>query len=66
MTVFKFSIHYGFDDYEKHGMQYRFVVAENEDEAYDKLFAHYEKLHAEGYAMPYICKATVEIDEVII
>lgn len=63
MTVFTFRIFYAIDgDYQE-----RYVVAETEAEAFEKITAHFEKQHKEGLAMPvYITDPVVEVDNVII
>lgn len=63
ITIYKFSIFY-FEDEEP---QFRFVVAESEDEAWVKITVHFEMMHREGYAKPvHIAEPTVEIDRAII
>ena len=62
-TIYKFSIFYSEDE----EPQARFVVAESEDEAWEKITTHFEMMHREGYAKPvHICDPTVEIDRAII
>ena len=61
--VFKFSISYDLDE----KSQARYVVAESEDEAWEKLTTHFELMHREGYAKPvHIADPIVEIDCAII
>lgn len=64
MTIFKFKVFYEVTDEEA---QERFVVADSEESAWEKINAHFEKLHSEGFMKP-VCIAdpTVEIDYVII
>lgn len=63
ITIYKFSIFYSMDE----EPQFRFVVAESEDEAWEKLTTHFEMMHREGYARPvHIAEPTVEIDRAII
>ena len=62
-TIYKFVIYYSLDD----EPQERFVVAESEDEAWEKITTHFELMHREGYAKPVrIADPTVEIDRAII
>jgi hypothetical protein len=64
ITIYKFKIFYDLDDLEA---QERFVVAESEDEAWDKINNHFEMMHREGFAKPvFIADPTVEIDRAII
>jgi hypothetical protein len=63
ITVYKFAIFYSADD----EPQYRFVVAESEDEAWEKLTVHFEMMHREGFAKPvHIAEPTIEIGRAII
>lgn len=62
MTVFKFKFFYEIGN----DAQYRFVIAETEEQAWDKINAYFDKLHSEGGATPVlICNPVVEIDDVI-
>lgn len=63
-TVYKFKFFYSTEDEE---VFERFVVAESEDEAWEKITTHFEIMHREGFARPaYIGDPTVEIDRAII
>lgn len=63
ITIYKFSIFYSEDE----EPQFRFVVAESEDEAWEKITTHFEMMHREGYAKPvHIAEPTVEIGGAII
>ena len=63
ITIYKFSIFYSEDE----EPQFRFVVAESEDEAWEKITTHFEMMHREGYARPvHIAEPTVEIYKAII
>ena len=63
ITIYKFSIFYTADE----APQTRFVVAESEDEAWEKITTHFELMHREGYAKPiHIAEPTIEIDRAII
>jgi hypothetical protein len=64
ITVYKFKVFYDATDEEA---QERFVIAESEDEAWEKITTHFEMMHREGYAKPvHITDPTVEIDRAII
>ena len=66
ITIYKFAIYYSLDD-DKEPLQFRYVVAESEDEAWEKITTHFEMMHREGYAKPvHIAEPTVEIDRAII
>ena len=66
ITIYKFAVYYSLDD-TKDPLHFRFVVAESEDEAWEKITTHFEMLHREGYAKPvHIAEPTVEIDGAII
>lgn len=62
MFVFTFRIFYEIGgDYQE-----RYVVADSEESAWDKINAHFEKQHREGLMKPaYICDPTVELEGVI-
>lgn len=65
-NIFKFAIYYSLDD-DNDQQQFRYVVAESEDEAWEKITTHFEMMHREGYAKPvHIAEPTVEIDGAII
>ncbi len=62
MTVFKFKFFYEIGD----DAQARYVIADSEEQAWEKINAYFEKMHNEGSAMPvYICEPVVEIENVI-
>ena len=63
-TVYKFTFFYSAEDEE---VFERFVVAESEAEAREKITAHFEMMHRIGFAKPiFICDPTVEIGRAII
>lgn len=56
-NVYKFEFYY--DNCDEDAYE-RFVVAETEEEAWDKINNHFEMMHREGYARPVrICDPTV-------
>lgn len=64
ITVYKFIVFYSAEDDEAFE---RFVIAESEDEAWEKITAHFEMMHREGYAKPiHIAEPTIEIERAII
>ena len=64
MTVFTFKIFYEIDD---DFAQERFVVAESAEEAIEKINAHFEKLHSEGFMKPvFVSDPFVELYNVIV
>lgn len=66
INIYKFVIHYSLDD-DSDPQQFRYVVAESSDEAWEKITTHFEMMHREGYAKPvHIAEPTVEIDGAII
>lgn len=66
INIYKFAIYYSVDD-DKEPMQFRYVVAESSDEAWEKVTTHFEMMHREGYAKPFhIAEPTVEIQGAII
>lgn len=63
MKVYKFKFFYDFDGFS----QDRYVVAETEEAASEKLSAYFEEMAANGYAKPVCIMApVVEIDSVLI
>lgn len=66
INVYKFAIYYSVDD-DKEPLQFRYVVAESSDKAWEKITTHVEMMHREGYAKPvHIAEPTVEIQGAII
>lgn len=64
-TVFKYTIRY--EDSDIYGKQYRYVVANSEEEANEKIEAYRKHLVSVGFADFEIeCNPIVEIDNVII
>lgn len=63
MLVFTFKIFYEINA----DAQVRYVAAESEDAAWEKLNAYFEKQHGEGLAIPcLICNPEVELENVIL
>lgn len=63
MTVFEFKV---FFDVTDDKAQRRYVVAETEEAAWEKINAHFEKMANDGFMKPCcICDPTVEVDYVI-
>ena len=63
MTVFTFRFQYSIND----DIQERYVVADSEESAWEKILLHFEQMHLKGFAKPYfITDPTVEFDNVII
>lgn len=64
MNVYKFRFFYNVTDEES---QERYVVAESEESAWEKIEAHFEQQNREGFMKPaYILDPIVEIEYVII
>lgn len=64
MTVFTFNIFYE-NDFDS--IQKRYVLANTEEEAEQKLEAYYDELSKEGFLKPtVIAGGTVELDNVIV
>lgn len=64
MTVFTFQV---FFDANVDEVQYRYVAAESESEAWAKLIAYFEKQRSEGFMYPArICNPEAELENVIL
>ena len=65
MSIYMFKIWYDINDIPEGGFQERFVVAETEEEAREKLEKHNEAQVSKGFAPFFIGKSEVYILDVI-
>lgn len=66
MTLYKFTIWYEDSDFENDTLQNRYVVAESEEEAREKLQAENLRMGKLGFAVFEIGRCTIEANDVII
>lgn len=66
MGVYEFTIWYDSSDFDYDRLQKRYVVANSEEEALEKLEKYNEERHQEGFAKFQIGRCIVDIQEVII
>ena len=63
--VYEFTIWYDSSDFDYDRLQKRYVVANSEEEALEKLEKYNEEMHKKGFAKFHIGRCTVDIQEVI-
>lgn len=65
MTIFRFNICYGTDDYDVYGMQHRYVASDTEEEAIKKIEAYNADMQDHGFMAFEWFGPWVELENVI-